>query len=234
MARSIFPRVVCHRCMFALFLAADTHVSTYNLDMIYVYDSGNGDGLYVGASAIQRLAALGGISTAFRINSSFALEDEIPGNVIGTGSLISAEISKVVTGSYDIVYFNPFISVGNYTQAGREPIVGGPLANMGILFASPSLSLSLSEQNPFTTNGTVGAALGYQAFWEHQTRNLVLEIAGRHDYDGGGTGFDSIGVGFQYQHKVGQNIQLQFEGFYTLNENRRDGSGARAEVLFNY
>ena len=219
--------------MFALFLAADTYVSTYNLDMIYVLDSGDGDGFYVGASAIQRLVAFDGISTAFRINSSFALEDEIPGNVIGNGALFSAEISKTLHGSDDIVYFNPFVSVGNYTQAGRETVVGGPLANLGILFASPSLSLHLSELNPFTTNGVAGAAIGYQAFWKDHTRNLIMEIAGRHDYDGS-TGFDSLGLGFQYQHKVNQNVQLVFEGFYVFNESRDDGSGARAEIIFNY
>ncbi len=219
--------------MFAFFLFADTHVSTYNLDMIYVLDSGDGDGFYVGASAIQRIAALGGLSTAFRINSSFALEDEIPGNVVGNGALFTAEISKEVTGSHDIVYFNPFVSVGNFTQAGRTPILGGPLANMGILFASPNLSLYLSEQNGFTTNGVVGAAVGYQAFWSKQTRNLILEIAGRHDYEDG-AGFDSIGAGFQYQHKINRFVQLTLEGFVTANEGRDNGSGARFEVLFNY
>ena len=67
--------------MFALFGFADTPVSTFNLDMIYVDDNGRGDGFYVGASAIQRLRGLGGISSAFRINSSFALEDEISGKI---------------------------------------------------------------------------------------------------------------------------------------------------------
>ena len=66
--------------MYALFTAADTHVSTYNLDLIYVDDDaldGGGDGFYAGASAIQRIRALGGMSTAFRINSSFALDKTI-------------------------------------------------------------------------------------------------------------------------------------------------------------
>ncbi len=219
--------------MYALFSYVDTHISRFDLDLIYVDDNGGGDGFYVGASAIQRIKALGGMSTAFRINSSIALDNSIPGNVIGNGTLITAEFSKTPHGSDDIAYFNPFISVGNYTQAGREPIVGGPLANMGILFASPSLSLYLSELNPFTTNGVVGAAVGYQAFWKDHTRNLIMEIAGRHDYDGS-TGFDSLGLGFQYQHKVNQYVQLQLEGFYVFNESRDDGSGARAESIFNY
>lgn len=217
--------------MFGLFGFADANVSSFNLDMIYVDDDGNGDGFYIGGSSIQRIRALGGISTAFRVNSSFALEDEIPGNVIGDGTLLSAEISSLVPGSDDIVFFNPFLSIGNYTQAGREAILGGPLANFGILFASPNLSTYGAEISPFTDD-VVGFATGYQAFWDNKRRNLILELAGRKDT--GGDGFDSLGVGFQLQQAVGQHVQLQLETFYTAQENRSDATGARFEVLVVY
>ena len=217
--------------IYGLFLAADAHVSTYNLDMIYIEDEGNGDGFYVGASAIQRLAFWGGISTAFRVNASFALEDEIQG-VIGDGVLITSELSKNVKGSDDIVYFNSFLGLGNFTQAGREAIVGGPLANTGILFASPNLSTYGAEINPFIDDDVIGAAIGYQAFWDNKRRNLILEAAFRHDLSG--DGFDSLGFGFQYQHALGQHVQLQFESFYTFNESRDDGYGARAEIQIVY
>ena len=218
--------------MFGLFVAADTHTSTFNFDGIYVKDDENGDGLYGGFAAIQRLAAWGGISTAFRVNASLALEDEIPGNVIGNGVLLTAEISKTVPGSDDIVYFNPFLGIGNYTQAGREAVVGGPLANTGILFASPNLSTYGAEINPFVDDDVIGAAIGYQAFFDNKRRNLILEIAGRHDLSG--QGFDSLGFGFQLQQAVGRYVQLQLEGFYTINENRDDGAGWRAEVQIVY
>ena len=209
-------------------------VSTYNLDLIYVDDNtDDGDAFYVGASAIQRIKALGGISTAFRVNSSFALEDEIPGNVIGDGALFTAEISATPKGSDDIAYFNPFISVGNFTQAGREPIVGGPLANTGILFASPNLSTYGSEIRNFVDD-TVGFATGYQAFWDNKRRNLIIEFAGREDYGGAGEGIDSLSIGFQLQQAVGQHVQLQLEAFYTVNDDLPDGSGARFEVLIVY
>ncbi len=217
--------------LFGLFIAADTFVSTYNLDVIYISDTRDADGLYVGFSAIQRIVALDNLSTAFRINSSFALDQEIGGNVIGDGTLISLELSKTVAKSDDILYFNSFIGIGNFTQAGREAVVGGPLANMGILFASPSLSTYLSELNPFTDN-VVGGALGYQAFFDHKRRNLILEVAARHDYDS--DGFNQLGFGFQLQQAVGRYIQLQLEGFYTLNEDRQDGAGARAEIQVIY
>ena len=223
--------------LFGLFTAADGHVSTYNLDLIYVNDDANSDGFYFGASAIQRIAAWDGVSTAFRINGSVALEDEVgnvPGNlgtVVGDGVLLTAEFSKHPHGSNDIMYFNPFLAIGNYTQAGREAVVGGPLANTGILFASPGLGNYLAEINPFTDDD-VGAAIGYQAFWDSNRRNLILEIAGKHDY--GGNGFDSLGFGAQLQQAVGRHVQLTFEAFYTLNEGRDDGAGARGEVQVVY
>ena len=218
--------------MYGLFVFADAHVSSYNLDMIYVDDNAtNGDAFYIGASAIQRIRALGGISSAFRINNSIALDEEIGGNVIGDGSLLSAEFSTIVPGSDDIAYFNPFISIGNFTQAGREQILGGPLASLGILFASPNLSTYGAEVSPFTDD-VVGFATGYQAFWDNHRRNLILEIAGRHDYDG--QGFDQLGLGFQLQQAIGQHIQAQLEGFYTFNGERDDGVGARAELFIVY
>ena len=171
------------------------------------------------------------MSTAFRINSSIALDDEISGNVLGTGTLLSAEFSATVKGSDDIAYFNPFIGIDNFTQAGREAILGGPLASLGILFASPSLSTYGTEISPFTDD-VVGFAAGYQAFWDHHRRNLILEVAGRHDTDG--DGFDQLGLGFQLQQAIGRYAQAQMEAFYTFNEDRDDGSGARFELLVVY
>ncbi|MGI9423893.1 MAG: hypothetical protein ACR2PA_11910 [Hyphomicrobiaceae bacterium] len=218
--------------MFGLFVAADTHTSTLNFDMIYVNDEDNGDGLYGGIAAIQRLPAWGGISTAFRVNASLALEDEIPGNVIGNGILLTSEISKTVPGSDDIVYFNTFLGLGNFTQAGREAIVGGPLANTGVLFASPNLSTYGAEINPFTDNDVIGGAIGYQAFFDNTRRNIIFEIAGRHDLSG--EGIDSLGFGVQMQQAIGRHLQLTLESFYTINEELEDGAGWRAEVQVVY
>ena len=93
--------------MFGLFGFADADVSSFNVDTIYVDDNlTDGDGFYFGVSAIQRIRALGGISTAFRVNNSVALDAEVGGNVIGDGTLVSVELSKLVPGSEDIVYFN--------------------------------------------------------------------------------------------------------------------------------
>ena len=171
------------------------------------------------------------MSTAFRINSSISIDEEIPDNVVGDGTLLTAEFSITPSESEDIAYFNPFVSVGNFTQAGREPILGGPQANTGILFASPNLSTYGAEISPFVDDD-VGFALGYQAFWDNRRRNLVLEMAGRHDFSG--DGIDQLGLGFQLQQAVGQHVQLQLEGFQTLNERQDDAFGGRFEILFVY
>ena len=98
--------------LFGLFTAADMHQSTVNLDLIYIKDGEvSGDGLYGGLSTIQRIPSLGGISTAFRVNASYAVDQDRDRNTsrLGTGVLFTSEISKTVHGSNDIVYFNSFL-----------------------------------------------------------------------------------------------------------------------------
>ncbi len=220
---------------FGLFIAADAKVSTFNLDAIYVDAENETSGIYFGASAIQRLQKWGGISSAFRVNASFATEEEVT-NTIGTGVLLTAELSKNVKGSDDILYFNSALNIGNFTQAGREAVVGGPLANTGILFASPNLSTYGAEINPFTTDDLIAGAIGYQAFWNNKRTNLILEAAFRQDLTG--EGLSSYGVGAQLQHAVGRRTQLTFETFYTHNDSDTadvdDGFGWRAEVQIVY
>ena len=214
--------------LFGVFTAADFHTSTVNVDFIYVNeDLDDGDGVYLGIAAIQRF---GLITTAFRVNTSVALDKAIPG-VIDDGTLLSAEFSMHPSGTDDILYLNPFVAIDNYTQAGREPILGGPLAALGILFASPNLSNYGAELNPFA-NEVVGFAAGYQSFWDNNRRNLVLEIAGRKDTSGSDS--DDLSLGFQLQQAIGQHYQAQIEAFYTFQEDRRDASGARVELLVTY
>jgi hypothetical protein len=220
--------------LFGAFAAADAKISTFNLDSIYVTDDDGPDSVNIGFAAIQRLPIWGSdVATAFRINQSIAVDEEVIG-VAGNGTLITAEISQNVPGSNDIVYFNSFLNFGNYTQAGREDVVGGPLGNTGILFASPSLSTYGAEIDPFLRDDTVGGAVGYQAFWDNGRRNLILEMAGRADISGSPEAFDSLGFGAQLQQAISQYYLVTLESFYTINENRDDGWGARAEFQVVY
>lgn len=212
---------------YGFFNSVDTHVSTFNLDAIYIQDEQrDGDGYYVGASAIQRI---GHFNTAFRINASIA--ENSSNAKVGDGVLLSSEISFTPHKSDDIVYLNTFVSSGNFTQAGREAVVGGPLGALGILFASPSLGNFGSELNSFADD-VAGFALGYEAFWDNHRRSLTLEVAGRKDF--GGDGVDDFAVGFEFRQRLLQRLQLQVDAHRSFQEFRDDGYGTRVELQYQF
>ena len=217
--------------VFGLFNSADMQDLSWNLDLVYVTDEdavGDSiDSFHVGFSTIQRI---GFYSTAFRVNSSIA-EGGKDNARAGTGTLFSAETSVTPFKSDDIVYFNAYAAVGNFTQVGREPIVGGPLGALGILFASPSIGNFGSELSSFTDN-VAGFATGYEAFWNNHRTSLTLELAGRKDTSG--NRFDDIAVGFEFRQRLAQRIQLQVDSHYAVQEKRSDGFGLRAEILYQF
>ena len=223
--------------LFGIFTQADTPTTTWALDLATIQgnnDNSGGDGYWIGVAATQRAwtpwSRLGAFNTTYRANFSFASENDTP--QIADGKLFSAEISWTPHNSDDIVYINPFRSVDHYTQAGREPIVGGPYAPLGISFASPSLGNYLSELNSFT-DPLYGMAMGYQAFWDHHRRNLIVELAGTK-----GTNPDdqrnSAALSAQFQQAFGRHFQLQLEAFRSYLEARNNGSGGRVEVLVQF
>lgn len=215
--------------LFGLFINADLRKSTINWDMIYTNDDdddGNGDAFYHGVAIIQRI---GHYALAVRANTSLAFDEEIAS--VATGSLLSVELSKNVSRSDDIVYFNAFSSIENYTQAGREPIVGGPLAAIGILFASPNLGGYGAELSPLA-NKVAGIATGYQAFWDGHRRNLTMEFAMRRDLSG--NDLHDYGLGFSGQQALGRFFLLQLEGFYSFLTDRDDALGGRFEFLIQW
>ncbi len=231
--------------LYGLFIQADDMTTTWALDMIRVEDDGTstgGDLFNIGLAASQRAwtpwSRLGNFNTAYRINASFADIDNPNLYRAGDGVLVSAEISWTPHSSDDVVYINPFYGFGGYTQASREPVVGGPLAPLGISFASPSLGNHLSELSSFNTQAA-GIAIGYQAFWDNHRRNLVIEIAGLKDntrnlFEDDGDGTDAAALTVQFQQAVGQHVQLQLDAFVSYLESRDNGSGARVEILVQF
>lgn len=213
--------------IFALFNSADLPHNTITLDAVYTLDDQpNEDGFNIGAASIQRI---GELNTTFRINSSFALQNETQQS--GDGTLFTAELSFTPKSSDDIVYLNPFVAIGNYTQVSREPVVGGPLGSLGVLFASPSLGNFGAELNPFTNN-VAGFATGYQAFWDNHRRSLVLEIAARKDLKN--ESFDALGTGFEFQQAIGRRLLIILEGFHVFQEDRERAFGGRLEFLYQF
>ncbi|MFT5498705.1 MAG: hypothetical protein ACI9TH_004120 [Kiritimatiellia bacterium] len=230
--------------LYGLFMQADTTASTWALDLATVRDdkddSTGGDGYWIGLAATQRgfnpWNGIGAVSTTYRINAS--ISDGADTSQVTDGVLLSAEFMWTPHNSDDVVYINPFWGVDRYSQAGREPIQGGPLAPLGIAFASPSLGNHLSELSAFNT-AVVGVAMGYQAFWDSHRRNLVIELAGIKDttrslFKTDGAGTDGAALSIQLQQAVGQHVQLQLDAFISYIEGRSAGSGARFEVLTQF
>ena len=229
---------------FGLFTSWDTEFKTINADFIYTLDSDDdalvedGDGVYAGVSIAERI---GRYSLTWRANGSYAVEEE--SNLVTNGALLSTELSWTPHGSDDTIWINPFVSIGNFTQAGRENIDGGgPLAALGILFASPNIGAFGSELDN-KANDNAGAAIGYQAFWNDHWTNLGLEIAGFKDIgleDEFQQGFEwQVGVGFQAQQKVTQQSLVQLEGFYARQEAEvgdvdPNAYGGRLEFLYQF
>ena len=230
--------------LFGIFTQGDTANSTFNLDFITIQDhesnSTGGDGYWLGLSATQRgwfpWSGSGAVNTTYRINASFAEDADSP--QVSDGLLLSSEMSWTPESSDDIFYVNSFWGLDRYSQASREPIIGGPLAALGISFAGASLGNYLSELDGFNSQ-VVGVAIGYQAFWDNHRRNLVIEIAGIKDTTRGlfktdGPGGDGAAITVQFQQALGQRVQLQLDGFVSYLEGRRNGTGLRAEILVQF
>ena len=210
--------------LIGLFSEVDLRHSTVNLDGAYVFSNSprGGDGLYFGASAIQRI---GLINTAFRINASIPIENS--GTAVDDGVLLFTEISRTATGSENIMYANAFWGINNYSSAARDRNAGGPLGRTGILFAAPLASLGgppLSNR----ADDAAGAALGYQMFFNHEKTQLTLELGGRKDTNGVGAG--ALAFGGQFLHALNNRTSLQIDAFVSVGENRDFGSGLRSEI----
>ena len=180
-----------------------------------------GSGVYFGASATQRF---GEVNTAFRINTSSALDGR--GSAVDNGVLLFTEISRNAPASNNIIYANFFQAFGNYTSAARDAQAGGPLGRVGILFAAPVAGLSGSPISSYT-NHAYGGALGYQMFFDANRTQLTLELAAKDDTNGTNQGI--VAFGAQYIRAVTSRTSIQFNGFVSAGENRRVGSGLSVE-----
>ena len=210
--------------LFGLFSEADLRKSTVNVDAAYVLsnDAAGGDGVFFGAAAIQRF---GHYNTSFRVNASKALETR--GAAINDGVLLFSEISRTATGSENIYYANGFLGLGAYTSAARNRGTGGPLGQVGILFAAPAVSLggsALSNRADYA----FGGALGHQMFFNDDKTQLTLELGGRKDTNDTARG--EAAFGGQLLHALNNRTSIQFDGFVSAGEHRRVGSGLRMEL----
>jgi hypothetical protein len=224
--------------LWGIFTEADFPKSTVEFDVIYVLsdeererdlnESLSGDGFYAGLGATQRL---GRFNTTFRGNVSVALENGSP--AVDTGGLLFGEVSTYVEGTENIVYMNGFWGIEEFTSAARGGTAGGPLGNVGILFAATGLGTYPAALGNRPAN-SIGGAVGYQMFFNHFNTNLTFEAGGRtntfEDDDSGG-----VALGTRFQHNVSKRALLQIDAHAAYYENIRDfGYAARTELRYQF
>ena len=184
------------------------------------------DGLFLGAGTTQRI---GKVNTAFRVAQSIALDEASP--AVDTGTLFLAELSGDPMGNDDVLYVNAAWAIDRFASAARDPIAGGPLGPVGILFASPGLGdygTALSNR----AENVVAAATGYQMFFNQERTQIVAEIGPRLATDTDQN--DAVAMGLRFQQALGARVVLQFDGFVSRQENQDTGYGARSELLVRF
>ncbi|MCA8961804.1 MAG: hypothetical protein KDC38_14870 [Planctomycetes bacterium] len=216
--------------LFGLFTEADTPWSTVAFDTALVIDEGskNGDGIVVGVSGVQRI---GQINTTFRWNTSMPTAGGSP--TMRAGNLIFAEVSTTPHGAHNLVYANAFVGIDRFSSAARDPAVGGPLGRTGILFAAVGLGrygAALGND----ADRSVGAAIGYQMFFQGNRRQLIVELGGRGRTSESIPPNAAVALGARFQQAIAQNFIALVEGFVGDREGVNGIGGIRAEVQVKF
>ena len=184
----------------------------------------------VGLSAIQRLHGFHNTyNTSFHVLSSFPTEGETAAS--GQGTLLFSQMSWTPHHTNDLVYLNGFWAIDQFTSPARGPLIGGPLGQTGILFASPGLGrfgAPLSNQ----ASEAAGASIGYQLFFDETEQQVIFEFGGRKDTNDIEDG--AVGIGTRYQRKLDQHWILIIDGFATKREGRGVAPGVRFEMLAKF
>ena len=212
--------------LLGFFGETDTEHSTIEFDAVYV-DSDHGDGINLAYGSTQRF---GFWNSTFRLNASFALDDESA--AVGDGLLLFFQLSRSPLGTHNIIYFNGFSAIGNFTSAARDETTGGPLGRTGILFTSPGLGRFPSPLSSQAREAT-GGALGYQWFLNHDQSNVIAEVALRHDRAGPDNRLEG-GLGLRYQQTLSNRWLFQTNLFVVDGNDRGTDVGLRTEFDFAF
>ncbi|MEM7482350.1 MAG: hypothetical protein AAF481_14330 [Acidobacteriota bacterium] len=211
----------------ALLTSADLRRSTIDADLAWVLSDTRGNGalrsggdlIAGGVSFTQRI---GLFNTSFRLLGSLADEETVSA---GEGLLLFSEVSRTPHHTHDLLYFNTFLAVDRFTSAARGPATGGPLGRAGINFAAVGLGrygAALSSQ----AQDVAGGAVGYQRFFDHTRKQLIVEVGARVGTDSSIA--DAIAATGRYQAAVGRRFVLRTEAFAGL---RRDPGGSDEELF---
>lgn len=219
--------------MVGVFTATDYDKFSIEVDALYTFsdDASGGDQFNFGVAYIRRI---GLVNTSVYFNSSFAVDDPAisgPGSPTDDGSLVLAQFSITPPYSTDIVYTSFFWGIDEFRSAARGPSTGGPLGNVGVLFAAVGNGRYGAPLSNIADH-SVGAAIGYQKFFNHGRQQLITELGGRVSTNG--TQKDAIALGVRYQHAIGKHLIWETSGFGTLRDPSETSYGLRSEFIIKF
>lgn len=215
--------------LFGLFTAMDTIWSTFEADAIYVdtEDEDAGDLFVWGLSSTKRIHEH--YNWTVRYLGSNAVDDET--DVSSDGHLLFTEVSWTPKGTHDVMYINGFAGIDNYTSASRDELAGGPLGRTGTLFAARGVG---DYPSPLSNRAqqALGAAIGYQYFFDNKTQHLILETGFRRDTTNNSPDF--VALGAQWQKSFGKRYLIQLDSFIRGEEDGEAGYGVRTEFQVKF
>lgn len=212
--------------MVALLTESDFAVRTINLDAAYVYgDNRFGNMFGLGASAIRRHH---GFHNTY--NTSIHLLASIPEGAetdyAGQGELLFAQTSWTPHHTEDLIYFNGFWAIDQFTSPTRGEVAGNALGQTGVLFGAVGLGQSGAPID-VRTEDVAGSSLGYQWFFDHTRQQVIWEVGGFKETKGDNRG--AIGTAMRFQKAIGQHSICVIDGFVSKHESRNVSQGTRFE-----
>ncbi len=204
----------------ALLTSIDARRATIDMDIAHVLEEDGRDDLTVaGVSSVFRR---GFTNYSLRLLGSFSDDDS------RDGLMAFCEYSLTPRRTYDLFYANAFAAFDNFTAAAIGP-GSGPLGRVGINFAGVGLG-NFGAPLSGGTSDVAGGALGYQMFFHHNRRQLVLELATRQGLEEA-IG-DAYAVTARYQLAMGRRVVWIFDAFVNdLEVNEDAAAGGRVELL---
>lgn len=216
--------------LYGLHLAADYDKSSFELDVMHTTapDDEGGDQWNAGLSMTRRI---GHVNTTLSANVSIAEDDEFSGAATNDGVLLLGQFSLTPPHSEDLVYANVFWGIDSFRSAARDPATGGPLGDVGILFAAVGLG-SYGAPLGNGADDSVGGALGYQHFFHATRGQIAFEVGARTRTQG--PSMDEVAIGARFQHAIGQHLVFRADAHIAEVDGRDTGYGLRTELVLKF
>ncbi len=171
------------------------------------------------------------LNVSLSANASSALDEEADTGATGDGTLLVGQFSFTPPYTEDLAYANLFWGIDSFRSAARGPEAGGPLGQVGILFAAVGIG-SYGAPLGNQADESAGGAVGYQHFFNHTRGQLTFELGARTNTSGHSR--DTIAAGARFQHALGRHLVFRADIHASEGDERDSGYGLRSEILVKF